>query len=132
MNLGLELHDSTVTRAAKVGEILRIALQAIVHESWGMPGTDPGEVWLQSAEIVFTGVKEHFSDGELAKLQGQRLTNGTLTIGSRVEHNVLPLPINHTDSPQLTLEFESASLRIGGQTIRIELSSAREHLEAFG
>jgi len=123
----LELHDSLILRADQNGSVVRLALQAIVHESWGSPGVDAGEVFLQQAQMTMTGV----TSAPFNSFENETISGGSLRIGRRIEENLLPLPIHHTDSPELILNLASGSrLSIVGTTIQIELGSTRQYLQA--
>jgi len=107
---------------------VHLTLQAIVHESWGTPGVDAGEVWLQPAQITMTGV----TSAHLGSVENEVISDGSLRIGRRLEETMLPLPIHHTDTPELVLVLANGSrLSMVGKTIQIELGSSREYLEEF-
>jgi len=126
MNQALELHHSLLLRSACDGGMARLTLQAIIHESWGTPGVDPGEVWLQMAQITMTGV----TSAPFKSFENETISGGSLRIGRRIEENILPLPIHHTDSPELILNLASCfRLSIVGTTIQIELGSTRQYLQ---
>lgn len=125
----LALHDSVILHAVQNGGTVRLTLQAIVHESWGTPGADAGEVWIQQAQITMTGV----TSSPLVSLGNELISDGSLRIGRRHETNLLPLPIHHTDTPELVLVLANGTrLAIVGKTIQIELGISREYLQQFG
>lgn len=122
----LELHDSLILRADQNGSVVRLDLQAKVHESWGSPGLDAGEVFFQQARITMTGV----TSAPFKSFENETISGGSLRIGRRIEENMLPLPVHHTDSPELILNLARGSrLSIVATTIQIELGSTRHDLQ---
>ena len=128
MNQAIELHDSVLMRVVQSGTTVRIDLRAMVHESSDEPGAGASEVWVQQAEIVMMGVLSHLAVPDTE----QRICDGALTIGNRVEDNLIPLPAYHNDHVELALELaDGSTLSVAGTTIRIELGSSRKYLEKF-
>jgi hypothetical protein len=106
MNAGIELHDSKVSAIVRSPGVLRILLEpAYVHRSAGRPGVDPGEGWVQSAELVFSEPR----DTEQGACIGT-LGDGRISSDAAHFENVLPLPFALSGEVQAHLDFTSGGV----------------------
>lgn len=91
MNAAIELHDSWVVGIIPSGGSLLVRLgPAYLHRSEGHPGFDPGSVWVQDLELVFS---EAVLESDFTELP-RRLLDGSLSVGNDVLENCIPLPLD--------------------------------------
>ncbi|OQX19652.1 MAG: hypothetical protein BWK76_03950 [Desulfobulbaceae bacterium A2] len=88
MNRAIEFHDSTITGVHVAGTEVTLALDAVIHQSAGIPGRNAGTCWLQRIHIHLHGaVVEQCPATLVNELSfGDVMRNGT-----KME-NLLPLP----------------------------------------
>jgi hypothetical protein len=128
MNMALEFHDSIVRSVRKMGRSLVVSLTAILHESEGDPGIDPGSVWLQPIDITIT---DAFTKADVTELLNNRLWNGSLSVGPEVHDNLVTVPLRAVAPIELFLRSTNRDFEITGTSAEIRLSGERDYLEIF-
>jgi hypothetical protein len=112
MHRALELHDSEVESISVDGPRLIVRFSnAYIHQSEGHPGVTPGDVFLQSAELVFSDVNPLVA----AHARGA-LLQGVVAINES-EFSMLPLPFQRQGQVNATFVFSS------GERVRVEARS---------
>ena len=106
MNTAVEFHDSRVADVTTEAQELRVAFRpAYVHESDGVPGTDPGWGYLQSVEFIFSEATVS-EDGEC---RGP-VTDGTVRTSTAEYANLVPLPLSASGNITAELVFTTGGV----------------------
>jgi hypothetical protein len=132
MNCALELHDSKITAVVRTGDVMKIELLAYVHESPGVPGVDPGEVYQQRAELVLEGVPESAH----VETDLHELYDGAVTCDGDRFSNGVPLPFDKAGTIVVHLEGwmqsgASGTLDAEGTHITVRVFGDRRHSDSF-
>jgi hypothetical protein len=126
-NRAIEFHDSTLERITNDGECIVIRLApAYVYHSEGTPGRDPGEGWVQDAQLY---VRAGTLSGDLSGMPCD-LWGGDLYLNDEA-FDLLPVPFDRQGAIVLDLECMSAGERIHieGTALRVEMSGEAEYVE---
>ncbi len=132
MNCEIEFHDSKVSTVVRKGEVVRIEMLTYVHESPGVPGVDPGEVYQQRAELILEGVPESAHvESDL-----QELNAGSVTCDGNRYDNGTPIPFEKSGKIVVHLEgwarsTASAALDMEGTRITVRVFGDRRHSDSF-
>jgi hypothetical protein len=106
MNTGVELHDSDVAEVTSVGRELRLVFRpGYVHESEGIPGTDPGWGYLQPVEFIFS--EATFSENGLCR---GTVLGGAIRTSNVKYSNLVPLPLAASGPISAEFEFNSGGV----------------------
>jgi hypothetical protein len=117
-NAGIELHDSDVESitAEALGIVFR--LNAYVHRTDGVPGSDPGTGWMQCALVRIRNAE---LIGATPKLPCT-LSDGSVTIGNTVYHNIIPSTLSSASTSAIDLVFTSGErLQVRGEDLSVSL-----------
>lgn len=122
LNQAIELHD-TECLAVEVddeghGSVL---LDAYVYRTVGEPGISPGEGGVQRIRVKFGAMT---IKGEVGPLPSY-VYEGSLTIGSTVQDNMVPFPASSAETASLSmmLSDDARIVVVSGVTISIEAES---------
>ena len=129
MNSAIELHDSKVSSVKRDGQNVCIALEpAYLHRSGGRPGIDPGEGYLQSADLVFSGVESLEEEGQCTGT----LSDGSVAAERQEFANGLPLPFNLVGAISAKFNFVSGGILVVRATgVSCILSGTARYVEAY-
>lgn len=128
MNAALELHDSKIGRISNAGASVRIELpMAYVHRSAGNPGVDPGQVFVQPAEIVF-------ADAQYSETQGPcsgSISDAAFSVNGEAL-SLLPIPLTAKGEVSATFTLVSgAVLSVRGKGVSCLVSGDPEFVEDY-
>ena len=129
INRAIELHDSYVAVLERIDDRVRLVLEpAYVHESPGIPGVDPGVGCLQTLELLFDSGS---IAGVLTALPFD-VSDGTLTVNTKVFSNLLPLPLSHVGTVEMNLLLKSNERAvIRSRSIAVGFEGLPEDYEEF-
>ena len=128
MNAALELHDFEVTEVKVGRDTLRIVFDpAYVHCSSGRPGVDPGEGFLQPAELIFS---EAAWSGLSAECGGT-VSDGCVLVGEE-SFGLVPCPLQISGEVAARIEFTSGKvLTVKAKGVSCETLGPGRWLEAY-
>jgi hypothetical protein len=127
-NAGLELHDSEVERIEEEGADLILTLAAYVHRTPGTPGVASGSGWSQGAVLHFARATIQTGFGTLPTV----LWDGTLTAGSRVIENVIPVPASFPGPVRIELVAVSGEVMVvDAESLESTLVGEPTYVEEF-
>jgi hypothetical protein len=118
MNSAIEFHDSRVSSIRAAGGDLHLELSAYVHCSNGRPGIEAGSVFLQPAEVLFSGA-EHEEAGDACV---GSISDAIIAVDSSPFVNMLPVPFAAKGTVTALLTFASGavlSVRANGLTCEL-------------
>jgi hypothetical protein len=129
MNSALEFHDSEVAAVRAVAGTVRLELpSAYVHRSSGTPGVDPGEVFLQPAEVVFSNAVHAESTGPCIGA----LSDGSITVDGKPFSNMVPVPFRESGSVVASFSFVSGGvLSVTGSAVSCITSGKPTFVEKY-
>jgi hypothetical protein len=127
MHRALEFHDSDVESIRVEGPRLIVKFsKAYIHQSEGRPGVTPGDVFLQSAELVFSDANPLVA----APAKGA-LSDGVIVINES-EFSMLPLPFQRQGQVNATLLFCTGErVRVEARSVDCVLIGKAQWLEKF-
>jgi hypothetical protein len=106
-NQAFEFHDSVLASITREGDDLTLTFNpAYVHRSSGEPGTDAGTGWTTSILVIVRGG----ATSNVATLP-QDVASGSITVGSTVCDNVVPLPFAANGAVRILVEL------VGGERL---------------
>ena len=128
MNKAIELHDSELVAASFDGSSAIVSLNpSYVHSSAGIPGTDSGSGWLQSATLTFTGVS---AIPALPHLPVD-ISEGSLRFGGACHTNIIPAS-GTFQAVEFSIVLSTAeSFTIRAQSLTIDLHGEPTFVEVF-
>lgn len=130
MNVAVEMHDSECLAVERddpgSGFVL---LDAYVHRTEGIPGVDPGEGGSQRIRIRIEAMTV---EGEIGQLPAD-IYEGSLTIGSVIQENMIPFPATYSDPVRLTLmlSIDARVIVLSGTGLAIESEGEFQYIEEF-
>lgn len=126
MNRALELFESRIDRISATDRRLEIHFShGYIHESPGVPGSDPGTAWSQELLVIVHEVRVHEDDIRLP----DDLVGGWLEAGG-VRHELVPLPFSRSGVVSLRLEPRGGgTLQATGRGVSVRLLDAPIFLE---
>ncbi len=129
LNSSIEIHDSVLTAVETRAKQVKLALEAYIHKSSGIPGVDPGTGWIQN--VVLT-IEDGTLEGSFEKLPWD-LSDGELKIGDEVFENLIPIPLDRRAPVELALMAQRTgdTVRVRGSRIQLELLGRPEYVEDF-
>jgi hypothetical protein len=128
MNSALEFHDSIVESVSGSAEELVVYFNhAYVHVSPGNAGVDAGDVFLQTAVLVFS--EPHFNSS--ARDASGKISDGFVRIRGR-NFYLLPIPFTEVGEIEAEIRFTGGnSLVITANSVCCFLQGDRVWLENF-
>jgi hypothetical protein len=130
MNAAIEMHDSECL-TIEIGESGEgtVLLDAYVHRTDGQPGVAAGECGVQRIRMKLEGMS---IEGDVGGLPAY-VYEGSLTIGSLVQDNIIPIPAHHSDSVRLRMMLfdEARVVTVLGCGISIEPEGEFRNVEQF-
>jgi hypothetical protein len=129
VNTIIELHDSTVAEIVRSdGTVIVHFLPAYLHKSEGRPGFDSGTGWVQEARLIFV---DAFVSGGFPDLPC-RVMDGESVVGGERHGNIIPVPLEVTESTELRLIFDSTHIvTVTGRGVRLEMFGEPRYVEEF-
>jgi hypothetical protein len=129
MNKAIELHDSRVELVSSKNDNLTILFSpAYIHQSDGMPGTDAGTGWTQSAQLIL--LTSHI-EGTWPRNDSD-VSDGYLKIGTAEQSNIIHLPLNTNEPVEGEIVFSSgARIHVKARGAKIELIGEPQYVETF-
>jgi hypothetical protein len=128
LNQAIELHD-TECLAVEIDDqgCGSVLLDAYVHRTVGEPGISPGEGGVQRIRIKMGAMT---IKGEVGPLPPY-VYEGSLTVGSTVQDNMVPFPASSPETAALTmmLSDDARIVVVSGVTISIEAESGFRFVE---
>ena len=130
MNRCIELHDSELASVTpRAGAIELLLDPAYIHQSEREPGVHSGTGWVQQVVVRIHGYSLQTAVPPLP----DKISDGTLQVGTRLIDNGVPLPFRteHDIDLQLTLASSGLSLRISGSGMETEELGEPRFVERF-
>ena len=129
MNRAFELHDSSIKLVIPDGVNTTIELEpAYLHESEGIPGSDPGEGYLQNIHIQLSDSHIHSAVLDLPA----RINEGSILLSGKRCDNIVNLPLIHVGNIEIDIRTEKGEhLNVTAKRVVAVLIGERQHLEKF-
>ena len=133
MNQIIELHDSVIENVIhEAGDLVLYFSHAVIHESIGTPGVDPGVCLSQQATLR---IKNGISSPDSLRCP-VNITDGELQLGYQVLSNVIPIHLDHDGPVRLSLmvyddDSVFTQLRISGTGALLTTDGLATYLDDF-
>jgi len=129
VNERIELHDSTLASVSfSDGLAVVLLAPAYIHRSHGLPGSDAGSGWLQSATLTFAGASPVSSPAGLPVW----ISDGFLRIDDALHDNLIPTHGSFEGAVEFSIVLTTAEvLTIRGRRISIQLLGDSSYLEEY-
>lgn len=127
LNSAIKLHDSILASIRPDGGRVEITLApGYIHKSRGIPGVDPGTVWVQNVALTIedSKIEKDISDFPFG------ISDGGLKIAEKHIKTVLPLPLEASEHILLTL-IGLQEFVVSGSRISAALAGDPKYVEQF-
>ncbi|WP_435018655.1 hypothetical protein TA3x_000639 [Tundrisphaera sp. TA3] len=131
LRTGLEWHDSELLAIRQEPWGCLLVVNAVIHKTTGVPGVDPGTVWIQTAEVRLSNGRPHGLpigplDPPLDIWDGSLITKGQLLDG------LVPCPLHSVGSTTIDLTFNRGDrFVIQADGLTIDLIGEPTYLEEW-
>jgi hypothetical protein len=128
-NRAIEIHDSVLAGVSfSQGEAQLDFSSVYIHQSEGVPGSDPGSGWVQRAILRIHDAR---MEGAFSEFPVD-LSGGKIQIGNNFWDNIIPLPLRHKGV--LELHFQAmwqgqVIVSFSGSGAELELLGEPEYVE---